>query len=85
MFEKYLHLLPYPLWSKVCKFGSCNHRLPIEAGRYGNIPRLERTHICSGKLGDEFHFIYECKNINELRRQYLNYNCVRHANILHFF
>ena len=40
------------------KFRTCNHRLPMEVSRYDNIPRLERTCICSGKFGDEFPFIY---------------------------
>ena len=48
------------------------------------IPKLERTCICSGNFGDEFHFIYECRTVKELRRPYLNYTCVRHANTLNF-
>ena len=32
--------------------------------------------LCNANIGDEFHFILECKELNDIRKQYLKpYNC----------
>ena len=57
---------------------TCNHRLPIEAGRYGVNRANREDRICtkcnSGVVGDEFHFILTCTNpqLLELREKYIS-------------
>jgi hypothetical protein len=59
----------------ILKLRTCNHKLPIETGRYSNIDR--RLRICRsctlGKVGDEFHYMFECVNpdIVAARNDYL--------------
>ena len=45
------------------------HRLEIEQGRWTRTPLNERyCKICtSGKIGDEFHFVMECKTFDVKR------------------
>ena len=57
--EKYLTLLLRNLIYILCKFRYGNHRLPVETGRWQNVPRAERScHFCA--IGDEFHYMFEC-------------------------
>ena len=57
---------------------TCNHKLPIEAGRYG-IGCTDRVNrICTkcnlGEIGDEFHFILTCTDpqLMDLRERYIS-------------
>ena len=76
--EFYISNLPYNLRLALSRIRTCNHKLPIEVGRYGRIyvPREERIcTICdSGLRGDEFHFILVCTNpvLLELRAKYIS-------------
>ena len=51
-----------------------NHNLPIEKGRYNNILGDERLCTLCNCLGDEFHYIFECKypQIIEIRNTVLS-------------
>ena len=84
-YEPYFNVLPFNLSNVLCKFRTCNHRLPIEAGRFVNLPRKERTCTCSNKLGDEFHFIFECRHVQNLRSKYLDIDDVNCANTFNFY
>ena len=58
----------------ITKFRTSNLHLPIETGRWYNIPREERIcHLCKETIGDEYHFLLVCKNENiiTLRNKYL--------------
>ena len=57
-FEKYLDLLPFCYRIALTKLRTANHKLPIEKGRYRNLPREQRTcNICdSDNIGDEYIF-----------------------------
>ena len=59
--EKYLLDLPSNLSRPLCKFRTCNHRLPIEQGRYSGIDRRERccTLYDCNHIGDEFHCLFK--------------------------
>ena len=67
-FEPYLNILTDKDAITFCKFRTCNHHLPIEKGRWQNIPREHRTcPLCQKQdLGDEFHLhvklfvLYRC-------------------------
>ena len=74
--EFYLNKLPEYLRVYISKIRTSNHRLPIQRGRYDGTLREERKcRLCDEDLvGDEFHFILECKNLQliELRNQYIS-------------
>ena len=63
-FENYLLHAPYQFTTCITKFRLSNHKLPVERGRYLNIIRSERTcDVCDmNVLGDEYHYIMECRN-----------------------
>jgi hypothetical protein len=46
----------------LCKFRTTNHKLPIEHGRWNNIPHENRKcNLCNlEEIGDEFHYISNC-------------------------
>ena len=85
-FENYLVTLPFKLRKALVQIRTRNNRLPIETGRWQQIPRDERIcFLCKANIGDEFHFILECKELNDVRKQYLKpYYCKR-PTILKFF
>ena len=72
--EFYLSKLPESLRICISKFRTLNHRLPIQRCRYDGTLREERLcRLCDEQaIGDEFHFILECKNVRlvELRSHY---------------
>ena len=44
---------------------------PIETGRWLHIPREERIcNLSDDNIGDNFHFILECRELKDLRRKY---------------
>ena len=73
--EKYFSKLSDAMSIALCRFRACNHKLPIESGRYLNIPRSERScHLCNvNELCDEYLVIFKCEALNSLRQKYLPY------------
>ena len=65
--------MPDRLRNVLVRYRICNTKLPVERGRYINIPRDQRhCDICNeSKLGDEFHFILECKQLKDIRMKHL--------------
>ena len=55
------------------KFLTTNHSLSIEVGGYANLPRHTMLYDkCeSGNVGDEFHFLFECPELPDLKREQL--------------
>ena len=76
--EYYLSNLPHDLRLALSRIRTCNHKLPIEAGRYGLNSADREDTICnkcnSGSVGDEFHFILICTNplLMKLREKYIS-------------
>ena len=72
-FEPYLKLLQESQYLPILKFRSGNHKLPVETGRWENVDYAQRTcTLCrSNKLGDEFHFLFECPTFDTIRTQYI--------------
>ena len=55
------------------KFRTGNHRLPVETGRYSNIPYAERRcQNCPKSIGDEYHFLFECNLFTAQRKRYID-------------
>ena len=52
------------------KFRICNTELPIEKGRYQNLPRyLRYCCLCNKQIvGDENHLLLECDAIKDFRK-----------------
>ena len=70
--ENYLVTLPLKLRKTLIQIRTRNHRLPTETGQWLHIPRKERTcNLCNDKIGDQFHFILECRELKDLRRKHL--------------
>jgi len=48
----------------ICKLRTSNFKLPIETGRWSNVPIHERIcTLCSeNKIGYEFHYLFEIEN-----------------------
>lgn len=54
------------------KFRSSNTKLPIETGRWYNIPHENRLcNICKDDIGDEYHYILCCKAFTNYRNIYI--------------
>ena len=71
--KKYLTLLPTDLRISFSKFRCTNHKLPIEKGRFLGIARDDRIcNLCnSAKLGDEYHYIFECDYLKTERKKFI--------------
>ena len=73
--ESYLlNLSPYER-EVLTKFRCCNLKLPIETGRWENIPRENSLcQLCNlQNIGNEYHYLFECTNVNieRLRLKYV--------------
>ena len=67
----------------ITKLRTSNLKIPIETGRWHNIPLDERIcHKCNEGIGDEFHYMFVCKSPDLLfyrekfiPKYYLTYPC----------
>jgi len=68
-------------WKQTCdtlnysiiRFRTRNHRLPIETGSWSGIKSVERKCQlckCSSSIADEFHYLLECKSLENERKRY---------------
>ena len=80
LFKKEFQLESYLLKLNTCdrihitKLRCSNLKIPIETGRWSNIPRQDRIcHLCRNGLGNEFHYIFTCMypEIRNLRAKYI--------------
>ena len=83
-FENYFHHLHEPEARILCRVRCVNHKLPIVSRRYNVIPRNERfcTHCNEGKIGDEFHYLFQCSRFYDQRKKYLKQYYWKHPNTL---
>ena len=72
-YDSYLYIFSDKDRITLCKFRTCNHRLPIEIGRWQNVDRSDIIcHICqTAEIGDEFHYILQCRQVHNDRKLYL--------------
>ena len=71
--QNYIKYLPKQYAYALCKFKCANHHLPIVEGRYGNTPIDERkcTLCRTDEIGDEFHYLFNCKFFQIQRIKYI--------------
>ena len=71
-FENYL-LLPNYISRPLLKIRTTNHKLPIETGRWENVPKENRTcKLCnSPAVADELHYLLNCQALSTLRSKHL--------------
>ena len=84
--EQYLLRLPERLLYPLIRFRTLNHRLPIQTGRWNDVPRNERlcTKCNLGDIGDEFHYALVCPFFNEFRKKYIPCKFWKYPNIVRF-
>lgn len=85
-FEHYFDTLSKKDAITFCRFRTCNHHLPIESGRWANIPRHERfcAHCNKCEIGDEFHYILSCNSLQQERKQCLSNINIKIKNAISF-
>ena len=72
--EKYLVICEPLLCKCITNLRISSHKLPVETGRYHNIPHENRIcNLCKYKVGDEFHCLMECLHpfLSKMRNEYL--------------
>ena len=70
--EEYLKTLPRKFYLPLCEFRTSNHKLPIETGRWENIPLNDRKcTFCTRDIGDEFHYFFRCSHFSTERSNFL--------------
>jgi hypothetical protein len=84
--NKYLNFLPNYFCKIITSFRTRNHRLPVEVGRWTGVPYTERKcTLCNlNEVGDEFHYIFNCKFLCEERKKFIKPYYYRNPNILKF-
>ena len=85
-FEKYVSILPPGSAIKFMRLRTLNHKLPIQKGRFLNIPRQERIcNKCSeNDLGDEYHYILKCPFFSEERKKFIPLYYRTNPNVIKF-
>ena len=85
-FENYFDILDVKDALTFCRFRTTNHKLPIETGRWQNIPRQDRLCLLCNEncIGDEYHYILECKFFKDMRKQLIPNTYICRPNTLKF-
>ena len=85
-FENYLITLPKNFYLPLIKFRTGNHKLPVETGRWENIPHNDRKcNLCKlNQVGDEIHYLFNCTYFSKERYELLNIYFSRGPNLLKF-
>ena len=83
-----LFTLPFGVIGKqylpLIKFRTSNHSLPIETGRWENVPFDDRKcQLChKNELGDEFHYLFCCTYFETERKRHLKPYFYKRPNII---
>ena len=82
-YETYLNILALKYGSMFTRFSICSNIIPSEPGRWSNI-RNERIYCICNQLGvgDELHFMFECKALKDIRKRYLTSYYCKDPNII---
>ncbi|KAL4233948.1 hypothetical protein ACF0H5_005603 [Mactra antiquata] len=84
--EKFYTELPNQFLQPFINFRLCNNYLPVEKGRWIGLDRNDRKcFLCNlNDIGDEFHYILQCKFFKNERHKFLPFVNFRKSNILIF-
>ena len=71
--ESYITALPRRVFIPIIKFRTCKYKLPIETGRWHDVPYNERKcTLCNqNELGDDFHYLMKCSFFETKRKALL--------------
>ena len=84
-FEHYLNVLDDKDVITMSRFRTMNHKLPIENGRWQNIPREQRKcPLCRVAIGDEYHYVMECSSLLTDRTLLIDKKYLTNLNVLKF-
>ena len=85
-FETYLNTLNKSSYIPLIKFRTSNYKLPIETGRWENIPLNERKCTLCNKndIGDDFHYLFICPYFANDRINFLKPYFYSRPNILKY-
>lgn len=81
--EKYLSVLPEYLLQPFIEFRTGSYRIPVNNRRL-ELPRNERKckYCQMNKLGDEFHFLFQCSTLTGIRNKYIPASYIRNPDIV---
>ena len=85
-FQNYLSKLDPKHYLPFIKFRTSNHKLPIETGRWENVPLDERKcQLCiKTDIGNEFHYLLCCEFFEPEQKRLLKANFYARPNMLKF-
>ena len=83
-YEHFLTTGPRNAYIPMIKFRTANFKLPIETGRWNNLPVYERKcNLCNkNDLGDECHFLFTCPQFENDRKELLKPYNIRRPNVI---
>ena len=84
--EPYLTLLQPLHYIPLAKFRTGNHNFPVEILRWSGIPLDERKcTLCEANdIGDEYHYLLQCKYFTASRQRYIHKYYISRPNILKY-
>ena len=85
-FENYLTKLHGATLLSMIKFRTCNHKFPVERGRWDNIEFANRTcELCpKNDIGDNFHYLLICPFFESQRKQYIDFYYFTRPNVIKY-
>ena len=85
-FQNFLSKLDSKHYLPIIKFRTSNHKLPVETGRWENVPLDEKKCQSCTKtdIGDEFHYLLCCKVFEPERKRLLKPYFYTRPNMLKF-
>ena len=86
LLERYFIFLPRKLYLQLFRIRTCNHKVPIETGRWEDIEIGDRRCplYTTNDIGDEYHYLFRCPYFETERKLYLKPYFIRRPNMLKF-
>ena len=84
---QYYFRLPKKYMYALAKFGCANSKIPTIVGRYTNKPLEDRTcTMCdSDEIGDEFHYLFKCSKVKDLRTKHIKKYYYRFPSVIRMY
>ena len=81
----YLKNLQHKNTISILKFRTANNKFPVETGRYNATPYNERKcPYCVNMIGDEYHYLLECKQFERQRKKLINKTYYTHPSMIKY-